>query len=190
MVTKCVYLNIVKWGWKFAVQSICHLLMTSRWLPPPPPPLQAEWLTSYRVCKLKFRNSPQSRGGSAITRRRRSVPARWLCQPACCQRLNKMSLIRKKSVCLSLRTCSMQHFWKDIRYASGCGWACLFCKGVRSLPSQSEVVIAPTKVNHTRWTHLFWLVSSRMVASLPPAINRTKSERLSHAPINGRLNTV
>ena len=103
MVTKCVYLNIVKWGWKFAVQSICHLLMTSRWLPPPPPPLQAEWLTSYRVCKLKFRNSPQSRGGSAITRCRRSVPARWLCQPACCQRLHKMSLSleRKAFACLS-----------------------------------------------------------------------------------------
>lgn len=58
VLTKCVYLNIVKRGWKFAVQGVCHLLMTSRW-PPPPPPLHAEWLTLYRVCKMKFQNSTE-----------------------------------------------------------------------------------------------------------------------------------
>lgn len=50
--------------------------------------------------------------------------------------------------------------------------------------------ITPTKVKQATWAHLFGLVSSRMLASLPPAIDRTKSELLSHAPINRRLNTA
>lgn len=130
----------------------------------------------------------QSRGGSAMTRGG-SVPAGWLCQPASCQRFHKMSLIGKPSVRMSLCTCSGRHFWKDTGQASGRRGARVW-KGAGSSQGQSSAVITPTKVNHERWAHLFWLVSSRMVANLPPAADRTKSELLSHAPINGRLNRV
>lgn len=86
---------------EIAVQSICHLLMTSRWLPPSSS-FASRGLTSYRVCKLKFRNSPQSRGGSAITRCRRSVLPDDFASQHAAKDFTKCPLIERKAfACLS-----------------------------------------------------------------------------------------
>lgn len=175
MVTKCVYLNIVKWGWKFEGQGICHLLMTSRWPPPPPPPLQAEWLTLYRVCKMKFQNSTEKR---------------WQCHnlmlEECASQMTLPANILPKTQtkCLSLERVWMcvqsiiSERIKDMLQVvrePGCIWK----GGWSALPDQIWVVITASKVSHVRCTHLFLFVSPRMVSGLPPANNRTKSGLLS-----------
>lgn len=116
-----------------------------------------------RGCANRNFETLQSRGARAITRRGRSVPAGWLGQPACRQRLHKMSLAGERSVWMPLRTRARHHFWKGTGCASGCGRA--YAREREQVAQQpgARAVVAPTKANHARRAHLSGLVSSSVV---------------------------